>query len=105
MDSKEKKENSVHFDEQAMIPLAYHEMCITRHYRTVRNFIIAIVAIVAAFVFLWLQYDYVSSTEVTGVYALVDSEGNVIASDLAPDDVIRIMAELNSGESAENQNS
>ena len=59
---------------------------------------------VGAFVFLWLQYDYESTTELSGVYNLVDSQGNVVTADLAPDDVIRILEELNHGDSQEAEN-
>lgn len=94
-------------DKTATIPLAYHEMCMTRNHTRTRWLIlgwaISVVLIVFSFVYLWLQYDYVTTTEYSGVYNIVDSEGNVVSSDLAPEDVIRIMAELNRGESTENQ--
>lgn len=89
----------VEINKTATVPLAYHEMCEIRHHKKERNILITmaavIVAIVISFVFLWLQYDYVTTTEVSGVYALVDSEGNVIASDLEPNDVVHIMELLN----------
>ncbi len=81
------------------VPLAYHEMCMTREARKQRNIVMAwavsVIAIVALFVILWLQYDYVSMAEYSGAYVMVDSQGNVIESDLSPDDVIRILTELN----------
>lgn len=90
------------------VPLAYHEMCETRNHLTVRNLIIgwavSVVLVVFAFVFLWLQYDYVSTTDNTGVYVLTDSEGNVIANDLDPADVIHIMESLIDGKNPESQN-
>lgn len=97
----DKENKSVHIDETATVPLAYHEVCMTRNHRTVGRLIIAwalsVVLIVGMFVFLWLQYDYVTTTETTGVYVVSDSEGNVIASDLAPEDVIHIMETLSDG--------
>ena len=76
------------------VSLAYHEMCMTREARKQHN-------IVALFVFLWLQYDYACTNEYSGAYVMVDSQGNVIESDLTPDDVIRILTELNNGNSTQ----
>lgn len=82
----------------ATIPLAYHEVCMTRNRKNLLTVVlcwaISIVLVVGLFVFLWLQYDYTATTEVSGVYALVDSEGNVIASDLSSEDIIQIMGML-----------
>ena len=36
--------------------------------------------------------------------SLVDSQGNVVSSDLEPEDVIRILEELSHGENQEDQN-
>lgn len=94
--------DAVGYDGTATVPLAYHEVCVTRYHETIKRLIkfwaISIVLVVGLFVFLWLQYDYVSTTEYTGVYNLVDSEGNVVTSDITPDDVIRILEELNRGD-------
>lgn len=102
MENKENR-SAAHFDETATVPLAYHEVCMTRNHKTVMRIIlgwaISVVLIVAAFVVLWLQYDYAAIDNTTGVYVISDADGNVIASDLEPDDVIRIMEELNSGQS------
>lgn len=88
------------------IPLAYHEMCMQRAERKSRHknicWLLSVVLIVFGFIFLWLQYDYVSTTEYSGVYNLVDSQGNVLTSDISPDDVIRILSTLNDGESQTN---
>lgn len=90
------------------VPLAYHEMCMTRNHMTVRNLIIgwavSVVLVVCAFVYLWMQYDYVSTTDNTGVYVLMDSEGNVIANDLGPDDVIHIMETIANGQYSKETN-
>lgn len=87
------------------VSLAYHEMCMTREARKQHNIIlgwaISVIAIVALFVFLWLQYDYACTNEYSGAYVMVDSQGNVIESDLTPDDVIRILTELNNGNSTQ----
>lgn len=102
MDNKENK-SAAHFDEKATVPLAYHEVCMTRNHRTVMRIVLAwaisVVIVVISFVALWLQYDYAAIDNTTGVYVISDADGNVIASDLEPDDVIRIMEELNNGQS------
>lgn len=62
-------------------------------------------------VFVWYlnQYDFSSTTtetnEATGVYAIVDSDGNVIASDLQSADVAQLLKGLNDGNRTKNQNS
>ena len=38
------------------------------------------------------------------MYCLVDSQGNVVSSDLEPDDVLRILEELNNGKDQKDQN-
>lgn len=96
-------DNNNQYD-MATVPLAYHENSITREKREKKWLIIgwaaSVIVAVALFVFLWLQYDYYDYTDTTGVYVITDSQGNVVASDLGPDDVIRIMQELNDGESS-----
>ena len=102
---KETAEEQIKFNDTQTVPLAYHEMCMTRNHKTVLRLllcwavsVVAAVAIaVGVFAYMWLQYDYVSTTEYAGVYNITDSEGNVISSDLSPEDVIRIMEELNNG--------
>lgn len=90
---------------ECKIPLAYHEICMYRAERERRMLLISfsavIVLIVALFVFLWLQYDYVSveETSQTGVYVLSDSEGNVIASDADADQIIDLLKGVGNGES------
>ena len=104
---KEKLSVKMEYDEAQTIPLALHEMHMARADR--RLFWICVcwaaslVLAICAFVFLWLQYDYESTTELSGVYNLVDSQGNVVTSDLSPDDVIRILEELNNGKDQKNQ--
>lgn len=62
------------------------------------GFLVVIFAIVAGFLLYLNQYDFTSTEEynyeATGVYALVDSEGNIIAQDLTPEEMTRIMEVL-----------
>ncbi len=105
---KEKLPVKMEYNEMQTIPLALHEMHMARHNRLLRWLCIAwaasVVIVTLAFVWLWNQYDYESSTELSGVYNLVDSEGNVVSSDLDPEDVIRIMQELERGKNQKDQN-
>lgn len=98
---KEKLSISMEYNDTQTIPLALHEMHMARYNRLLRYMCIAwalsIAFVVGAFVWLWNQYDYESSTELSGVYNLVDSQGNVVSADLEADDVLRILEELNNG--------
>lgn len=49
--------------------------------------------------FIWYlnQYDFESSIEQNGVYTLIDSSGNVISSDIAPEQIEKIMEIINDG--------
>lgn len=108
MDNKEKLSVSLQYDEAQTIPLAVHEMHMARKDRTIKRLVIGfvtiIIALIVATTYERLQYDYSSSSsiETSGVYNLVDSEGNVITADISPDDVIRILETLNNGESENN---
>lgn len=109
MDNKKEKLNvTLNYDEAQTIPLALHEMHMARADRRLLRvcvcWALSLIVTVIAFVWLWNQYDYVSSTELSGVYNLVDSEGNVISADLAPEDVVRILEEIESGKNQANQN-
>ena len=92
--------------EVATIPLAYHELCLDREKAEKRLVIIAwavsLVAVVALFVFLWLQYDYIGYEEVqqTGVYVLSDSAENVIAADADADQIIDLLRGEPDGENS-----
>lgn len=105
---KEKLHVTLNYDETQTIPLALHEMHMARNDR--RMFwericwAVALIITVVSFVWLWNQYDYSSSTELSGVYNLVDSEGNVISSDLSPEDVARIMEGLGNGQNQADKN-
>lgn len=105
---KERLSVNLTYDERQTIPLAVHEMHMARADRRLFwlcvCWALSLFLTVGAFVFLWLQYDYENTTELSGVYNLVDSQGNVVTADLAPDDVIRILEELNHGDSQEAEN-
>lgn len=62
------------------------------------GFLCAILCIVAGFLWYLNQYDFTSSEEYNfeahGVYALVDSEGNILAQDLTSEDMNKIMEVL-----------
>lgn len=60
-----------------------------------------ILSVVIAFVWYLNQYDFESSIEQNGVYTLIDSEGNVISSDISPEQIEQIMEIINNGK---NQN-
>lgn len=68
---------------------------------------IMIVSIVAGFLIYINQYDFSSYTmqQADGVYAIIDSEGNVITSDLTKDQLQQLMGgmygESNGSESAQ----
>lgn len=62
--------------------------------------------IVAGFLWYLNQYDFSSSEVITasGVYALVDSAGNVVAQDLTDEQIMYIMEVLNSGDDTSGAN-
>ena len=49
--------------------------------------------------FIWYlnQYDFESTIEQNGVYTLIDSQGNVISSDITPEQVESIMEIISNG--------
>lgn len=67
-----------------------------------RSWAIALVAVVAAFLLYLYQYDFHSSIEQKGLYTFVDSEGNVISSDISPEEMERILTIIN-GEHKDNE--
>lgn len=108
MDNKKDKLSiNINYDETQTIPLALHEMHMARADRRLLYVCIcwalSLLLAIGAFVYLWLQYDYESTVEYSGVYNLTDSEGNVITSDISPEDVIRILEQLNNGKGAKNE--
>lgn len=64
--------------------------------------LLAIVIVVLAFVWYLNQYDFTSSIEQNGVYTLIDSEGNVISSDITPEQINEIMEIINDGKNKDN---
>lgn len=52
-------------------------------------------AVVSGFLLYLNQYDFTSTTTATGVYAIIDSEGNVIAQDLTDEEITEIMEVVN----------
>ena len=56
---------------------------------------VLILSTICGFLIYLNQYDFTNTIDATGVYALVDSEGNVIANDLMPEDITTIMEVLN----------
>lgn len=77
-------------------------------WRIILSATVAIVGIVAGFLIYLNQYDFSSSVTTTntadGVYAVIDSEGNVITSDLTEDQLNRLL-EVVDGEGYENSHS
>ena len=72
--------------------------------RVIIGFIILVILIVAGFLFYIGQMKNSSykNVDATGVYNLVDSEGNVIATDLTKEDIEKIVELLNDGEDKSN---
>lgn len=56
--------------------------------------------------FIWYlnQYDFISTVEQTGIYTLTDSQGNVISSDITPEQIKEIMEILNDGKDQSDEN-
>lgn len=106
--TKEKLSIQMQYDEKQTIPLALHEMHMARADRrqfwTDVGWAVSVILLIAINAWLWCQYDYESVTEYSGVYNLVDAEGNVVTSDISPDDVIRILEELKNGDRQEKAN-
>ena len=72
--------------------------------RVIIGFIILVIIIVAGFLFYIGQMKNSSykNVDATGVYNLVDSEGNVIATDLTKEDIEKIVELLNDGKDKSN---
>lgn len=73
---------------------------------TIIGALIAVLVVVAAFLLYLNQYDFSSSETTTnnaeGVYAIVDSEGNVVGADFTAEEIQQMMEELNNGTSPVN---
>lgn len=59
--------------------------------------LVAVLVVIAGFLLYLNQYDFTSTETTTnsaeGVYAIVDSEGNIISSDLTEDEIASIIEE------------
>lgn len=60
--------------------------------------LLAVMSTIGGFLWYLNQYDFTSEQTVSGVYALVDSEGNVVASDFTSEEMAQIMEVLGDGE-------
>lgn len=58
-----------------------------------------LIGLIMVLSFIWYlnQYDFTASVEQSGVYTLMDSQGNVISSDLTAEDIIQIEEILERG--------
>ena len=80
--------------------------------RIISGFLVVILLIVGGFLLYLNQYDFTSTEEYTyeanGVYALIDSEGNVIAQDLSPEviqQITKVLSNYGEGEGYSGQDS
>lgn len=55
--------------------------------RIIIGLLIVLAVCNVAWVWLWQQYDYVSTSsyEANGIYALIDSNGNIVSQDITPE--------------------
>ena len=58
---------------------------------------VSVIAIVAGFLIYLYQYDFTATVEQTGVYTLMDSQGDVLSTDLSAEDIIKIEEILENG--------
>lgn len=59
--------------------------------------VIIMLIMVLSFVWYLYQYDFTATVEQTGVYTLMDSQGNVLSTDLTAEDIIKIEEILENG--------
>lgn len=97
---KELKESNVRKDKQI-------EQLHRNSFRLIVGAFLVVFATVAAFLLYLNQYDFSSTTTSTvtqnaeGLYALIDSEGNVLGYDITPEEFEIIMEVINNGESVQ----
>lgn len=97
-DSVNEKENSATEDKGiAMELLGELKEQLKRCYKIILILIAVVVATVAGFLLYLNQYDFESSIEQNGVYTLIDSQGNVISSDITPEQINEILEIINDG--------
>lgn len=63
--------------------------------RIIAGFLVLVGLIVGGFLLYLYQYDFSGSIEQSGVYALIDSDGNVIGSDITPEQMEDILKIIN----------
>lgn len=68
-----------------------------RWFRTCMVMVLVEVLTIAGFIWYLYQYDFTSTIEQAGVYTLIDSSGNVISSDITPEQIERILEIINDG--------
>ena len=98
MENEEKKEETLDIanellQEMKLAAQRAHKALITVSWL----WFVSVIAIVGGFLIYLYQYDFTATVEQTGVYTLMDSQGNVISSDLTPEDIIKIEEILESG--------
>lgn len=96
--SDEIKENSLAWD-----MLQDYKLQNKRMFTALMSAIIAVIIIVAGFLWYLNLYDFSTTTEAQGVYVVVDSTGTVISSDIPPEQVKEILELINSGTSQDDQ--
>ena len=70
---------------------------------TIKWLIVLAGLIVGGFLLYLYQYDFSGTIEQSGIYTLVDSNGNVISSDITPEQMEDILKIIN-GENKDNKN-
>lgn len=73
--------------------------------RIIAGLMVMITLIVGGFLLYLYQYDFSGTIEQSGVYTLVDSNGNVISSDITPEqmeDILKIINGENKNKQKEN---
>lgn len=70
--------------------------------KVIAGLMVMIALIVGGFLLYLYQYDFSGTIEQSGVYTLVDSSGNVISSDITPEQMEDILKIIN-GENENNQ--
>lgn len=71
--------------------------------RVIAGLMVMISLIVGAFLLYLYQYDFSGTIEQSGVYTIIDSDGNVISSDITPEQMEDILKIIN-GENKDNKN-
>lgn len=93
--------------------IKYFEVLIQGSEKLIKPWKTAVLALVvgwvltiAAFIFFLLQFNFSSSNEATGVYAMIDSDGNIVAQDVSPEqwDSYIEWSELNGNSQEEKHN-